>query len=416
MLGGGIKSFLKEHKAPPILLALVVGLTFGLSRLALADTVTLKYRDESSNEQSLILNKGTTIYLDPNFGYFKKDNNKRTKKFTLNTDLDLTNNDDININSYAVAKQSDPKEDLLNEKYAWGKNTTFSSIRTMQEMTPTICEAETTPTKDAVDTTITHSTDTNLVPEARLKDTRDNKYYTVRKLADGSCWMTDNLAYAKAGALEPTGSDVQNTKFSLANSDIYAEEGEKWKDTVQKKFIYDRPDPVYSFITKTTTSNSPFKGWRKTRLSNGSISLKAIYGIGNPYGNLYTWRTATAGSGNYAYDGANASSSICPRGWRLPPYHYGTKNYRNLLFVSYGLQSDTGSSIKMQSHPLDFSLTGYYNCVNGRVYDTDNRGYYWSSIVSSSRSVYGLDFNNDNVDPQGRYYKVHGISVRCLAR
>ncbi len=137
--------------------------------------MTLKYKDENSNEQSLALNKGSTIYLDPNFGYFKKDNDKRTKKLTLNTDLDLTNNDDINTNPYAVVRIIDTKEALMPES-TWGQNTTFSSIRTMQEMNSTICSNETTPTKDAVNTTAVHSTNTNLVPEARLKDTRDNKY------------------------------------------------------------------------------------------------------------------------------------------------------------------------------------------------------------------------------------------------
>ncbi len=110
--GGGIKSFLKEHKALPILLLLIVGLTFGLSRLVPTDTVTLKYKDENSNTQSLTLNKGSTIYLYPNFGYFKKDNDKRTKKLTLNNNLDLTNNYDSSINRYAVSK--------------WGEESTWS--------------------------------------------------------------------------------------------------------------------------------------------------------------------------------------------------------------------------------------------------------------------------------------------------
>ncbi len=181
-------NFVKERRTLPILLLLIVGLSFGLSRLVLADTVTLKYKDENSRRLGLTLKKGSTIYLDPNFGYFKKDKDKRTKKLSLSANLDLTNNEDINANPYIVAKTNDPKVDLLNKGHesTWGKNTTFSSIRTMQEMTPTICKAETTPTKAAVNTTLVHSTNTNLVPEARLKDTRDNKYYTVRKLADGN--------------------------------------------------------------------------------------------------------------------------------------------------------------------------------------------------------------------------------------
>ena len=423
--GGSIKSFLKEHKTLPIFLLLIVGLIFGLSRLVLADTVTLKYRDENSKTQNLTLNKGSTIYLDPNFGYFKKDNNKRTKKLTLNTNLDLTNNKDISVNPHIVAKQSDPKGATGSDK-VYGKNTTFSSIRTMQEMTPTICKAETAPTKNAVNTTTTHSTNTNLVPEARLKDTRDNKYYTVRKLADGNCWMTDNLAYAKAGTLEQVDSDVQNTNFSLASSDIYTKGGEKWQGNADKKFIYDRPDPTYNSTTKTNT-NFPLKGWRKTRLINGSISLKAIYDTkANPlYGNFYTWHTATAGTGTYSTykDGTNASSSICPRGWRLPP-NDGTNSYNNLLFTSYGLKSDRASSTKMQSSPLDFSFAGEYDYDFGRAYYTgDGVGYYWSSTVYYSYRAYCLSFcsngrlcSSDRVDPRDWLSEASGHSVRCVAR
>ncbi len=414
--GGGIKSFFKEHKALPILLLLIVGLTFGLSRLVLADTVTIKYKDENSKVQSLTLNKGSTIYLDPNFGYFKRDNNKRTKKLTLASDLDLTNNEDISTNPYIVAKASDPKGAAVSESI-YGKNTTFSSIRTMQEMSSTICKAETTPTKEAVNTTAVHSTNTNLVPEARLKDTRDNIYYTVRKLADGNCWMTDNLAYAKAGTLSPADSDVQDTSFSLADTDIYTEEGEIWADEEDEKNIYDRPDPAYSSTTKTNTS-FPLQGWRKTRLSNGGISLKAIYDIKtNPlYGNLYNWPAATAGSGTFNMQSGNASSSICPKGWRLPP-NDGNNSYNNLLFTSYGLRSNSNSSTKMRSSPLDFSFAGEYSNTSGRVYTTDSNGGYWSSTAGSSgRRACGLDFNSSSVTLQLWSYKVSGLSVRCVAR
>ena len=409
MLGGGIKSFLKEHRALPILIILMLGLTFGLSRLVLADTVTVKYKDESSNTQSLTLNKGSTIYLDPNFSYFTKDNDKRTKKLTLTNNLDLTNNDDININPYAVVRTTNTKEALMPDS-AWGQNTTFSSIRTMQEMTPTICKAETTPTKEAVNTTAVHSTNTNLVPEARLKDTRDNKYYTVRKLADGNCWMTDNLAYAKAGTLSPTDSDVRNTNFTLASSDIYTKEGEQWGKTYDKKFIYDRSPYV-------------FKGWRKTRLSNGDVSLKAVYNLENIYGNLYTWYTATAGSGTYSMEKGDASFSICPRGWRLPQRD-GTNSYNNLISFIYGLQDDLGSSIKMQSLPLNFSFAGQYHYDDGRIYGTGRFGDYWSSTADSNKAIIhdnglacDLAFSSNGVQLRWNLMvpKAYGLSVRCMA-
>ena len=51
----------------------------------------------------------------------------------------------------------------------------LSQIDNMQEMTAEICQAST-------------ENETK-----RLTDTRDGKKYWVTKLADGNCWMTQNL-------------------------------------------------------------------------------------------------------------------------------------------------------------------------------------------------------------------------------
>ncbi len=229
--------------------------------------------------------------------------------------------------------------------------------------------------------------------------------------------MTDNLAYAKAGTLEPEDSDVQDESFSLADADTHTKEGEKWKADEDKKFIYDRKETSYNSTTKTNTSFT-LKGWRKLRLSNGDVSLKAVYNLKNTYGNLYTWYTATAGSGTYSMDkdGTNAPSSICPRGWRLPQ-NDGNNSYNNLLFTSYGIQSDEVSSTKMRSSPLDFSFASYYRCDYGRVaHITHGNGDYWSSTVESSDYAYLLYFGSSNVAPQSRGDRADGLSVRCVAR
>lgn len=62
-------------------------------------------------------------------------------------------------------------------------------IETMQEMTSKICESVPTPTA------FTETGEINAdVPTAQLIDSRDGKSYWVAKLADGNCWMTQNLA------------------------------------------------------------------------------------------------------------------------------------------------------------------------------------------------------------------------------
>lgn len=383
-------------------------MTFGLSRLVLADTVTVKYKLQHwKEERSFNVSKGSTIYLDPNSGYFKKDSDKRTKKIVLNNDLDLTNNYDTNINPYAVARQNDSKDDLISkaETPVWGKNTTFSSIRTMQEMTPDICKNETTPTKDARETTTMHSVDTNLIPEARLKDTRDNRYYKVRKLADGNCWMVDNLVYAKAGALSPADSDVEDNNFVLNDAEIRAEEGDKWEAT------------EYNHILIYNKSSYALNGWYKTRLSDGSISMKAIYKNLSlkRYGNLYTWSTAMAGS--------RYKSSICSKGWQLPLGMSGGQSYA-MLFRAYGFTSTYNTYFVNRekettlSSPMNFSLAGQYFGDDGKVYNIDRNAAYW--VRSGKEFALTIAFNERSdtlINVQQRFpVAIYGASVRCVAR
>jgi hypothetical protein len=66
----------------------------------------------------------------------------------------------------------------------------------MQEMTTAICATATTPNASATTYITTYTADKTKVPQTTLRDTRDNKTYTVRKLADGHCWMTDDYKTA----------------------------------------------------------------------------------------------------------------------------------------------------------------------------------------------------------------------------
>ncbi len=69
------------------------------------------------------------------------------------------------------------KANLNKTLYAvWQADKTLSDITTMQEVTTAICSA------------------TPEGAEVKLKDTRDSKTYSVTRLKDGNCWMTQNLA------------------------------------------------------------------------------------------------------------------------------------------------------------------------------------------------------------------------------
>ena len=146
----------------------------------------------------------------------------------------------------------------------------------MQQMAAGLCKASTTPNRTAttLDTDGSHHGDSSYVPTKTLTDTRDNNTYTVSKLADGKCWMTQNLR-------------IGNMNINSTNSDVSSEY------------------TVYPSHIDST------------------------------HGGYYSWHVATAGSGYGTSSRQNAAYSICPKGWRLPIGGSGNTNERWGLYSKY---------------------------------------------------------------------------------
>ena len=236
------------------------------------------------------------------------------------------------------------------------------SISTMQQMTSDICAATTTPnrTATALDTDGSHAGDPNYVPTKTLTDTRDNNTYTVSKLADGKCWMTQNLRIA-GKTITPADSDV------TANYTIPA---------------------------------SSINGFSSSDTSNAYVDSD---------GGFYTWYTATAGTGTtaIAVQGQNAPASICPKGWRLPTG--GNNGEFQALYNNYS------SSSALRSNPVNLTLSGHM--YSSSRYFQGSDGTYWSSTVYSGSYAYGLFLNTSNVNHTTYYSgEFDGFSVRCVAR
>ena len=236
---------------------------------------------------------------------------------------------------------------------------TLHSIAKMQQMTPEICTATTTPNRTAttLDTDGSHHEDPNYVPTKTLVDTRDNNTYTVSKLADGKCWMTQNLRIA-GKTLTPADSDV-TSNYTIPASSISGFES------------YD-------------TSNAYIDG-----------------GDG-----FYTWYTTTAGTGTQSMSSGNTAVSICPKGWRLPTGGNSNREFQ-ILYNNY-------SSSSLRSSPVNLILSGY---VRSSSRNSQGYGFYWSSTVHSSHSAYDLMLDTSSyVYPADSSSKSNGLSVRCIAR
>ena len=235
------------------------------------------------------------------------------------------------------------------------------TISNMQQMNPNICKASTTPlaTATQLDTDGSHHGDPNYVPTKTLIDTRDNNTYTVSKLADGKCWMTQNLRIINK-TITPTDSDV-TSNYTIPASSI--------------------------------------NGFSSNDTSNAYVDSD---------GGFYTWYTATAGTGTHdlSVDGQNTTASICPKGWRLPTG--GSSDEFQALYNNYN------SSSALRSNPVNLTLSGYVSSSSRN--DQGSYGRYWSSTVNSRNYAYSLYLATSNVRPAYSYDKNYGFSVRCIAK
>lgn len=162
--------------------------------------------------------------------------------------------------------------------------TTLTDTIYMQDLTTTICAATATPAAGA-------SADD--IPTNYLRDVRDGKHYKVQKLADGNCWMTEDLA-------------LESATLTASTSDVSAD--------------YTMPTVTagaYNFSTATAVSEGsslgticpagwtlPVKGADAT--ANGSVDkIASVYAsntseFGTNFG-AGTWWTKTASGSDNAY-------------------------------------------------------------------------------------------------------------------
>ena len=150
-------------------------------------------------------------------------------------------------------------------------------------------------------------------------------------------------------------------------------------------------------------------------IPTSSISGFSSHDTSNAYvdsdGGFYTWYTATAGTGTTAItvNGQNASSSICPKGWRLPTSKNNASDFQ-ILYNNYD------SSLVLRSSPVNLTLSG--SVRGSSMYDQGLIGNYWSSTTAYTR-YYAYLFSvtkPGGADPLYANYKHFGFSMRCITR
>jgi uncharacterized protein (TIGR02145 family) len=201
----------------------------------------------------------------------------------------------------------------------------------------------------------------NVNDSAILTDSRDGNQYTVKKLADGNCWMTENLRIA--------GKSISSADSNLPSGESYE-------------------IPASNMNTFNYNYNE----------DSAYVEL--------PYGGYYSFYTATAGWGTDSVASGNSPKDICPKGWRLPTG--GDSGEFQVLYNHYN------SPALMLGEP-NFILTGRAE-AGDVLRNAGGDGFYWSSSVRNTDRAYDLYLDTGEVYPTISRSKYVGLAVRCIAK
>lgn len=262
----------------------------------------------------------------------------------------------------------------------------METISTMQAMTPAICSGTTTPAAFNEDGTINAG-----VPEAVLYDIRgtagtyitanpapiaESKGYIVRKMADGNCWMAENL-YLPLTA----GVGVEASKNNGS---------------------------VFTFTPASCSGKNGACAMNGNTITNGT----------NWY---YSSYAALAGLSKYGDKNKDIDGSICPAHWKLPySYNYQHEKSYGELFSVYNIPISTRTPSDaimeaLDSAPFSFVRAGI---ARDRTIGWDmERSHWWSSTLHATdgQYTYDLDIAPYLLDATYEYNNYDGLFVRCVA-
>ena len=261
----------------------------------------------------------------------------------------------------------------------------------------------------------------NLSSVSALTDQRDNQTYAIAKLADGKCWMIENLRLDNQYTVGNNQTDPSVTNASLSQG-------------YNPSFI-GLADPESADFSNSTTANSlysidgstastisgSYQGYRFPRYNNSNTSQRAANTANTnvntySYGNYYTWHAVIADTTHYT-SGDHNTTSICPKGWSIPVGNTTSNGYGKLDVDMGGTgvyQTTTEASNRWRKYPTNFLYSGRFDIssASGR----GSYGYYWSSTALDTINSRYLYLGSTNFNPSTSFgTKFYGVSARCVA-
>jgi uncharacterized protein (TIGR02145 family) len=279
---------------------------------------------------------------------------------------------------------------------------------TMQQMTQAYCTNDmeiyngTATNPDEIDKLLT------------LTDTRNGQAYLVGKLADGNCWMLNNL---KLGSFD------NSIELTPANTNVTASWTLPPIDNTISSYDYTAPR-LYALVTGQSGFNSSTPNSDEPDITNQNF-----------VGYYYNWCAATAGLANTtcvpsSEEPPDATQDICPANWHMPAGGYNDDSHNEFSQLNAKM-----AGFANNQEP-DY-LSSYYNYYDNFQFDGPFRGVLsggrsgsnwgeqgsfgdiWSTshfFPDDSYTAFKLHFGSIDVDPDSYFDRSSGFSVRCLLR
>ena len=218
-------------------------------------------------------------------------------------------------------------------------------------------------------------------------DNRDNELYGFQKLADGKCWMLENLRLGGSSAITLTTANTNSAgnftlPASVAQANFKEAAGASWTS------------PQMNNSVKNTT----------TSVGGATVKMGNYYNVCAMSAGTYCVNSANSNEGTISYD-------ICPKSWRLPTGVRNTSEF-DKLYAAYSNNYDNFQ--KAVRVPLNGCLSadnsfpkGSYGCLWSSTKDTKA----WSG-QGMVRTLF-IDKSKVQNDTSRHYY---GQAVRCLMK
>lgn len=295
----------------------------------------------------------------------------------------------------------------------------------------------------------------NLSSVSALTDQRDNQTYAIAKLADGKCWMIENMRIeAEATRGETNESLSQAYAKSTDNGNFVGlanAENENFSETIAPNSMYCSSntsiDPNYGatcrwwsadLINVGNVSDAASRIPRYNNINTASRAINPTSNNGNlySYGNYYNIAATYASTSFYNQDEhAHMDNSICPKNWKMPSggsdAFAPSSDFRDLGVTIVGVGPNdtwqtgrtryydvdggnlgTSASKLFRSFPNNFIYSGGYNdkAASGR----GSWGRYWSNTTDYG-AAFRLGVNPDAIYPgTGGNNVTQGYTIRCI--